>query len=229
MGQPINEINGRSFLALAVDCLWDRTFPGTRWVWEALEQLYTEPGRHYHGLAHIRHCLQEAYSVQPPFDDTRPIKAAIFFHDAIYDPTRHDNEEQSADLAARYLREMDFPSDFIDRVRALILDTRHAAPPTTIYGQYLADIDLSILGQSPETFDAYERAIRLEYAHVPDAAFRAGRAAILRNFLNRPTIYHTEHFRQRYEAKARENLERSLQSLSADTQGNPEGSGAGEA
>jgi predicted metal-dependent HD superfamily phosphohydrolase len=93
------------------------------------------------------------------------------------------------------------------------MDTRHVVSPASNDGRYVVDIDLSILGEAAERFDAYERAIRLEYAHVPDDAFRPGRATILRQFLDRPRIYGTDFFRDRYEATARANLARSLAAL----------------
>ena len=87
---------------------------------------------------------------------------------------------------------------------------RSLAPDAEI----LVDIDLSILGQDAETFDNYERAIRQEYAHVDDNAFRKGRSAILQRFLDRPAIYATPRMRSRYEEPARQNLRRSLLNLS---------------
>jgi len=146
---------------------------------------------------------------------------AIWFHDIVYDATRSDNEAASADLAEKLLREMGRgagideaeTTSFIATVRGLIMDTRHAATPASLDGQYLVDIDLAILGQAAERFDAYEQAIRLEYAHVPEEAFRAGRAGVLRKFLERPAIYHTELFRQKYEAAARGNIARSIAAL----------------
>ena len=75
------------------------------------------------------------------------------------------------------------------------------------------DMDLSILGASPVEFDAYEAAVRREYGWVEEKAWRAGRAAVLEKFLARPHIFHTEAFRQRFEAQARKNLARSLAAL----------------
>ena len=40
------------------------------------------------------------------------------------------------------------------------------------------DIDLSILGQPAGIYDAYDSAIRLEYAHVPEAAGNVRRLAV---------------------------------------------------
>jgi predicted metal-dependent HD superfamily phosphohydrolase len=98
----------------------------------------------------------------------------------------------------------------VDAVTRLILCTKHDRPPRTPDGRLIVDVDLSILGQGPDVFDAYDAAIRREYAHVPDAAFAAGRAAVLRRFLDRPTIYATKFFQQRYERPARENLQRAI-------------------
>ena len=72
---------------------------------------------------------------------------------------------------------------------------------------------LPILGADVATFDAYERAVREEYAFVDDAAFAKGRARVLRSFLDRDAIYGTTGGRALWEAAARANLERSLRAL----------------
>lgn len=180
---------------------------------EPLRRAYLEPHRHYHNLHHVAECLREWQAVRASCRDADAVLAAVLFHDCVYDPTRHDNEERSAEVASRGLRALGYPQSFLDTVSGLILATRHAAVPADPDGQTLVDIDLSILGKPREEFDAYERAIRLEYAQVPDDAFRAGRARILRGFLARPSVYSTPHFREHYEQPARANLLRSLERL----------------
>ena len=179
-------------------------------VFRELVAAYSAPDRHYHNVAHVGDCLRHANEVRTYSNDFRAVAAALFFHDAVYDPTRGDNEERSADLAEQRLRRMRQPEPFVATVRDLILDTRHVTSPATGDGRFVVDIDLAILGAPAAEFDAYERAIRREYAHVPDDAFRAGRSRILRAFLDRPRIYGTNVFRDRYEAPARANLARSL-------------------
>jgi predicted metal-dependent HD superfamily phosphohydrolase len=176
---------------------------------------YRAPGRHYHDLRHVHHCLKEAQRVSDRLVDPTTVIAAIFYHDAVYDPTRADNEARSADLAERELRAMGKSEGFIAEVRDLIMDTRHEVSPESNDGQYLVDIDLAILGADPAEFDEYERAIRREYAHVPEAGFRAGRATVLQSFIDRPRIYGTDVFYARYERAARANLARSLAALGA--------------
>ena len=70
-----------------------------------------------------------------------------------------------------------------------------------------------MLGAPPDQYDAYEAAVRQEYAWVGETDWRAGRAAVLKAFLSRPHIFHTEIFRQGRETRARENIARSLERL----------------
>jgi predicted metal-dependent HD superfamily phosphohydrolase len=178
-----------------------------------LRRRYAAPDRHYHGQPHIDACLRLFDEVRSQFADPDAAELAFWFHDAIYDAKASDNEEQSADLAAAMLSACGVSPKHIDVIRELILATKHNATPTDADARLLVDIDLSILGTDAATFDAYERAIRQEYAHVPDDAFRAGRAAVLRKFLARDRIYATETFASRYETHARENIARSLAAL----------------
>lgn len=221
MERPSNSAETEPFVLYDCANRWEMTFPNTPEIWKIVEAAYTARGRHYHGLAHIQACLDERLETVGLLDNHGAVIAAIWFHDIVYDATRSDNEAASADMAERLLREMGQgagfdeteTTSFFATVRELIMDTRHAATPASLDGQYLVDIDLAILGQTPEKFDAYERAIRLEYAHVPEEAFRKGRAGVLRKFLERPAIYHTAMFREKYEAAARENIERSIARL----------------
>lgn len=95
----------------------------------------------------------------------------------------------------------------------MILATKHDALPEFADAQRLVDIDLSILGAPPPRFDQYEGQVRLEYAWVNDVAFKAGRSKILKQFLDRPSIYGMDLFRDQLEQRARDNLARSIAAL----------------
>ena len=181
--------------------LGDRDVAG-RWLRD-LEARYSEPHRHYHTLAHIEHMLE----LLPHADET--VVAAVWFHDAIYDGPR--NEERSAELATRALRELGFAPQKIELVERMILATkRHERGDLPQEALAFLDADLSILGTDRERYDEYVRQVRKEYAHVPDDAFRTGRNAILRTFLERPRLYFTDEFFERFEASARANLYREV-------------------
>nr|WP_206067786.1 metal-dependent phosphohydrolase [Nonomuraea sp. FMUSA5-5] len=65
------------------------------------------------------------------------------------------------------------------------------------------------------TYDGYARAIRQEYAHVPDVAFAEGRSAVLRRLLAAPALYRTPRARALWEERARANMTGELARLRA--------------
>lgn len=179
----------------------------------ALLQRYAEPHRHYHTQQHLDACLAHFAQVRALAAHPHEVALALWFHDAIYDIGATDNEQRSADWAREALRAAGVPSEVAARVHALVMVTRHDCAPGTPDEALLLDADLSILGQRPDIFDGYERQIRAENAAVPDDFFRSRRSRILQQFLDRPRIYHTAHFHDMLEARARSNLQRSIGQL----------------
>lgn len=178
---------------------------------EELAAAYAAPGRHYHNLAHIEDCLAALARVEGLSAHEREILSeAIWWHDVVYDPTRSDNEELSAQLAERHVR-----ADLRQEVGRLIRLTKtHEVKADDRLGAVLISIDLSILGAEPMRYDAYAANIRQEFTHVSDADYRAGRAAVLRRFAARPVIYPEAGFAATYDRRARDNLGRELAFLS---------------
>jgi predicted metal-dependent HD superfamily phosphohydrolase len=178
---------------------------------------YSEPHRRYHTMAHIEDCLAQVAASTDFTDAQRALMdAAIWFHDAIYDPTRHDNEAESAKLAVERLSAEGAAPAFIAEVSRLILLTAgHSVADGDALGARLVSIDLSILGAEAERYDAYAAAIREEYAHVPEALYRAGRAAIMSRFLESDRLYADPAWAERYEGRARANLAREIAELTA--------------
>lgn len=181
--------------------------------WLALSARYAESHRAYHTIAHIAHCLDEFEEVRGLAADPLAVEMALWYHDAVYDPRATDNEARSAELARRAAEAMGWARERGDRAAALILVSTHRALAEDPDARLFADIDLSILGGPSAIFAKYERQVRVEYAWVPEPAFRAARSAILKSFLDRPSIYATPHFRKKYESMARLNLAVSLNLL----------------
>lgn len=184
-------------------------------VWIELERRYREPHRAYHNFDHIGHCLAEFEPARTLALMPDAVELALWFHDAIYDPRSAENERKSAALARSLIGDAGLSVDRIEAVEAMILATRHQEHPGNPDAALITDIDLAILGQPRERFAGFEEEIRTEYAWVPDGEFAAGRSAVLRGFLERPTVFATPHFRGRYELQARENLGWALQRLAA--------------
>jgi predicted metal-dependent HD superfamily phosphohydrolase len=178
-----------------------------------LERRYREPQRHYHTLQHLEECFAALDEARPDMDDAVAVELALWFHDAVYDVHRHDNEERSAALATARLTQAGVPPTRIAAVADLILATRHHAPAAGSAAAALVDVDLAILGAAPVRFAEYERQIRAEYAQVPDDVFVPARRRILEHFLQRPVLFATPALRTRHERQARINLAAALQRL----------------
>lgn len=187
--------------------------PADRVVFERLLERYAEPWRAYHTMQHVRDCLGHLDTVRYLARRPEEIELALWFHDAVYDTHRSDNEELSARWAHQHALDQNLPADVATRVYDLILATKHDVVPPNAEAALLADIDLAILGQPAPEFDLYEAQIRQEYSWVTELTFCEGRANILEGFLQRGSIYRTDYFRDRYERQARLNLERSRAKL----------------
>jgi predicted metal-dependent HD superfamily phosphohydrolase len=184
-----------------------------RGTFARLMQAYAEPHRAYHTAEHIADCLTQLDAAPDSASDRELVEAAIWFHDVVYDPHAGDNEAESAAWASHSLSRAGVALSIIDSIHRLILLTRHVEPPQDPEGNLLCDIDLSILGRSPEEFDLFERRIRTEYAWVPEPEYRLGRTRVLSHFLGRDPLYQTAYFHRRYELPARNNLAKAIARL----------------
>ncbi|MEO8017317.1 MAG: N-methyl-D-aspartate receptor NMDAR2C subunit [Pseudomonadota bacterium] len=168
-------------------------------------------GRHYHTLMHLDACLRELDTARELAQRPGEVELALWFHDAVYRSWRRDNEKQSAALAARILRVASIET--VERVRQMVLATMHLDEGFVGDTALVVDIDLSILGQSPEVYAQFERAIRREYWWVPRGRYVAARGMVLRRFLERAAIYQLDRFHEKYEQQARTNIAAAIRQL----------------
>lgn len=186
----------------------------TRRIGADLADRYGEEHRRYHTREHLVAVLDLVDELAGHADDPDAVRLAAWFHDAVYDPRRGDNEERSAVKAERVLADTDLPPEAIAEVARLVrLTATHTPGPADRNGQVLCDADLAILGADAERYAAYAAAVRSEYAFVPEEHFNAARADILRSLLAKPTIFHTPPARERFERRARRNLHQELSRL----------------
>lgn len=190
--------------------LWTRlTFAGEAARWhDRLLTAYSEPQRAYHTLQHLDECLCLFDEIKAVGLMSKPdlIEMALWFHDAVYEPTGSDNEERSAAMAVEALD----PAETAHEVARLIMLTKSHTPGDGLDDSWIIDTDLAILGQPWERVLEYEKQIRQEYSWVPKELYREKRVEILRSFLDRKQLYLTEWVRQRLEQPARENLQRLI-------------------
>ena len=224
VGQPGDEgATGATVAAWVVLCRRvgvDGSEAALRSTADDLLARWTEPHRRYHDKTHLDRILgairslaaEEVGETSPPPADLAAIAAC--YHDAVYQPTRSDSEEQSAALALRQLARLELPPTKVVEVGRLVRLTKdHEPAQHDLAGALLCDADLAILATPADAYDAYSAAIRVEYSHVTDSDYRAGRAAVLTTLAARPHIFHTRCGRATWEQAARGNIARELERL----------------
>ncbi len=187
---------------------------------------WDEPHRRYHTAQHLVEMfgalgeLEEADEITAR--DGALARLAAWFHDAVYlvanglSGDAGSGETASTALARAALGRLGLASADVATIARLVADTTaHQVSETGGLRAAFQDADLWVLAAEPARFDAYCAQVREEYAAWPDAAYRAGRRAVLEPFLTRPHVYATAHARARWEPQACANLPRELARLEA--------------
>jgi predicted metal-dependent HD superfamily phosphohydrolase len=184
--------------------------PTSRTEWAALVAAWSQPHRRYHDLAHLAAVLGLAGELDSAAADPVAVRLAAWYHDAVYDPQRSDNEEVSADRARAGLRGL-VPEARVEEVARLVLLTAsHDPEPGDTDGAVLCDADLAVLAGPPEAYATYASAVREEYGHLSDEEFTAGRIAVLEQLLGLPALYRLPAVAGAWEPRARANLTAEL-------------------
>jgi predicted metal-dependent HD superfamily phosphohydrolase len=177
---------------------------------------YAQPHRGYHGPEHLDELIELARRHTPDLDDAEQL--ALLFHDAVYVPGADPGENERlsgllmrATVSALDLGTVDLGPVDLDRASRIIEATAHAEPPPAEAAR-VCDLDLWRLAAPWKAFQRHSLGIRHEYLHLHanEAAFWTARKAFYTSMLAKPALFTTAYFRDRFEAVARENIQRAL-------------------
>jgi len=196
--------------------IWDdavRTLGGAPDAADLIER-YSEPHRSYHNTFHVASVVRDSWALADTFTFTTEERAILTLaacaHDVIYEGKPGDDERASAAWARQRLAGLE--EEQITRVESLVLATITHSSEDRL-AQVMLDADLAILGSEPEHYERYRQAVRQEYGQYDDETWRAGRTKVLKTLLDREDLYVTEPARELWDAAARTNLARELQTL----------------
>lgn len=151
-------------------------------LWAEIFTLYNQKNRFYHNLKHVKNVLYEIKETRKLVSDFDTILLSAFYHDIIYDPTKNNNEEQSAIFAKKSLKKLNSNSEIIEKCTNQILATKkHKSEDNDTL--HLIDADLSIFGKSEEVYREYTVNIRKEYSFLSDEEYKKGRTKVIQYFL----------------------------------------------
>jgi len=184
----------------------------------------SRPDRRYHGVVHLetlwrRHRLYSGHAgLDTPAIDTL-VACAIAYHDSVFDFSRSDNEDRSAD----YWLDVSANSVVDDKDRRWVAGTIRATKDHLGYvpeakkagaearlreraRAWVLDLDLTPLGEPPDVFAENTRLLRAEQEHLSDEEWHANLTAFRQRFLSAPHIFRFPELSAIYDASARRNL-----------------------
>jgi len=175
-------------------------------LWSEIKTQYSKTNRHYHNLTHLNNLESELLPLKDKITDWQILIFSIAYHDIVYNTLKTDNEEKSARLANSRLSKLDISkvqrNKCLSQIRATKGHNISEDPDTN----YLTDADLAILGSDSQEYLKYVKSIRKEYKLYPDFVYNPGRKKVLEHFLQMPRIYKTDYFYNKYEERARKNI-----------------------
>src|SRR3989338_714492 len=176
---------------------------------------YSVPSRYYHGLPHIVCGVRILHDLPFLAVDTQVAILAYIYHDIVCVPGAKENEERSAEWAARDLFALEVSLHLADKVRSTIMATKHTGGLKAQDDKIVADVDIVGLGAPWDEYPLNGNLIRREYLEhgYTLGALNAGRKKFLESMLARLRIYYLNYFYHKYEDRARENLARDLKEL----------------
>jgi predicted metal-dependent HD superfamily phosphohydrolase len=172
--------------------------------WSEIEKKYSEKNRFYHNLTHLENMLLELEFIKDKAIDLDSILFSVYYHDIIYDASKSNNEEKSAEYLEKSLIKTSFEA--IESCKNQIIATKLHEESSDMDVNILLDIDMSILGQSWGIYKDYYKKIRKEYNIYPDFLYKKGRKKALKLFLEQNKIFKTDFFFEKYEKQARANI-----------------------
>lgn len=182
-------------------------------LWNEIKKNYSSRKRHYHTLEHLNNLLYQLIEIKSEIQNWEIILFTLFYHDIIYNSIKSDNEEKSAELAEKRMKQISISNDKIELCKKQILATKSHIKSTESDTNYFTDCDISILGQNWETYLLYSKNVRKEYSIYPALVYNPGRKKVLNHFLSMDRIFKTDFFHNKFEAQAKQNLLQEIESL----------------
>jgi predicted metal-dependent HD superfamily phosphohydrolase len=180
-------------------------------LWNEIAKNYSSNKRYYHTLKHLENLLTQLTEVKAEIQNWDTILFTLYYHDIIYNSLKSDNEEKSAELAEKRMKQISVPDNSLELCKKQILATKSHIKSNDSDTNYFTDADLSVLGHPWETYSEYYKNVRKEYSIYPDFVYNPGRKKVLNHFLIMDRIFKTEFFHSKFEIQAKQNLQKEIE------------------
>lgn len=140
---------------------------------------YDEPHRFYHTRKHISSIIDYINGCVDDLteDELDILSICVYFHDAIYNPKKDNNEKKSVDLMNEYTK---IPKDIRKKCTSIIMDTASSNQPSEKLSKLFWLADRSIFFKNLTELIEYENNIFKEYQYVPYDIYKEKRIEFLK-------------------------------------------------
>ena len=146
--------------------------------------MWNESHRSYHNLNHLSSLtsdINESYKGKVSEKEYDKLILTALFHDIVYDPTKTNNEEKSAEFFVSLCQEKNSP-DILD-IKQAILDTK-THKSTTSLSEKFNKLDMSIVEKGFDDLLQWEEGIHNEYSFAGEK-YKEGRLQFLESLLDK--------------------------------------------
>ncbi len=163
----------------------------------------------FHNLGHTKQVVKFAAKIASNSkcteEEIKIVKIAAWFHDAGFLKTYEGHEEESVKIAEKFLTQVSFNSEAIEKIKTLIRATRIKYEPKTICEKVIRDADLAHLGT--QMCPIRQRALKKELERVLEFSYTDIEwLKININFMQDHEFY-TDYAKEKFGPKKNENLQ----------------------
>lgn len=171
--------------------------------------------RKYHSPIHVLSMFE--WAEKHNIELSKAQQLAIWFHDSIYVPIREDSEERSSLFMKALVGETN-PPDVLPEAQCIILSTKCHLKNNILIpdnAKLVMDLDLSHFAREEEILLCVDQLIREEFVSVVgEKEYKKGKKNFFDSLLARESIFRTDLFKEKFEIRARENIEKLVNNIS---------------
>lgn len=152
--------------------------------YNTLLSMWNESHRHWHNQSHLVDLFSQINESKIQMSsqiDYEKLVLAALFHDIIYDPSKSNNEEMSADFFIGLCHEVN--QDILD-VKQMILDTKNHVSNTRL-SKIFNSFDMNIVERGYDSLLEWEKGIWGEYEIFGKDEYKKGRLSFLEGLLDK--------------------------------------------
>ena len=145
---------------------------------------WNESHRHWHNQSHLVDMLSQINEYRQHLDSQKDYEKLVLcalFHDIVYDPSKSNNEEMSAEFFFNSCEDKN--EDVLD-IRQMILDTKTHESNTQL-SKIFNKLDMNIVERDYEDLLEWEEGIYGEYKIFGNEDYKKGRLSFLENLLDK--------------------------------------------